>query len=380
MQPSDPRYRPGTPPGNGTYGPYQPGGAQGPYGNYSYYNPVPPFNPYEAERRRERGLVRSAANRFYAMMILAIVAAGAASVIFWAPAHIADWINGTSRAEIQFNYGWGIVLTQVLPLLLGELVLLLLAWRFLDGGFRPREIPPASVGRKVGISALGGLAGAGAGMLGSLSVTLAALPLSLLGINLSAGSLALPTQTGPRTAVLLFTLLLSPVLEELIFRGVFLNNLCRYGERFAIVSSALMFAFFNFRFDGLVYSLLIGLVMGCLAVRIGNIWLVAGARVLSGLLIAMVQISLSGSGGWSAPGWMFVLAMIVLAAGMILAFVFTIFYLIAAGNGSKGEAPMIGTSRRIGASLSGTCAILGIILYILFNFSRIIGSSAVSVL
>ncbi len=376
MQQNDPHYRPGAMPGSG---PYQAHGPQNPYGQYWQYRPTPPFDPYEAERKRESRLVRTVSNRFYAGMILALAAVGIASVVFWLPAHLAEWADGTSHAISRFSYGWGVVLTQALPLLLGELVLLLIACRFLDSGFRP-EAPPASAGRRAGISLLGSLAGTGAGLVGSAAFAFTAAVLSLLGINLYGSGITIPTQTGPRIAVLVFLLVLSPVLEELIFRGVMLKNLCRFGERFAIIAGALMFAFFHFQVGGLLRSLLVGVVMGCLAVRVGNIGLVAGARVLSELLCVMVQISFSGFDGWYAPGWLFALSMVVLVAAAILIFAFPIFYLIAAEDGSKGEAPLIHTSRRLAVSLSGPSAVVGIIACMLYNIIQIFGRSIASVL
>lgn len=345
-----------------------------PYGYNPPPNGVPPIQLYRMELLREKKRIRRTANRWYAVMILALAAVVAGAALFSLPAYLADWLHGTARAALVLRYGWGVVVTQVLPALLGELLLLLFIRRRVQGGARGQSEPPASAGKRAGLCALGSLAAAGGGIIGALAALLAAAPLSLLGIRLPAGGIPIPTQTGPRVAVLLFALVVSPILEELIFRGMLFRDLCRFGERFAIVSSALMFAFFHFRFGGLAASLLVGLAMGCLALRVERIELVAGARVLSGVLIELVRrLPLGGSGGRTAPLWLLIPMIVSAAAVGILFVVFIIRGLAAAGDGAQGEAPLLRTGQRVGASLSGVCAVLGIVACVLLNGLYLLG-------
>ena len=71
---------------------------------------------------------------------------------------------------------------------------------------------------------------------------------------------------------MLSTAVLVPVMEEFAFRGVLLSALRKYGAGFAIMASALVFAFAHGDFANVVFAFFAGLVFGFLYVRTGNLW------------------------------------------------------------------------------------------------------------
>lgn len=76
------------------------------------------------------------------------------------------------------------------------------------------------------------------------------------------------TDTVASTVILvILTVVIAPVFEELIFRGVILSNLRRYGDKFAIVSSAIVFGIFHRNFHQFPYTLALGIVLGYITVR-----------------------------------------------------------------------------------------------------------------
>ena len=95
-------------------------------------------------------------------------------------------------------------------------------------------------------------------------------------------SLALGTENNDAVAdlvdqappVLLFvlTVILAPIFEELIFRKLLLDRLSVYGNKFAIIVTAVAFGLFHGNLDQFFYATLGGLVLGYVAVKSGN-WL-----------------------------------------------------------------------------------------------------------
>ena len=86
------------------------------------------------------------------------------------------------------------------------------------------------------------------------------------------------SQSGHQTVPLfvlemLSTAVLVPVMEEFAFRGVLLSALRKHGAGFAIVASALVFAFAHGDFSNVVFAFFAGLVFGFLYVRTGNLWI-----------------------------------------------------------------------------------------------------------
>ncbi len=75
---------------------------------------------------------------------------------------------------------------------------------------------------------------------------------------------------------LLFTCVLAPVFEELVFRKALIDRLHPYGERLAIVTSALCFGLFHLNLQQFLYATALGLVFGYVYTRTGQLrWSVA---------------------------------------------------------------------------------------------------------
>lgn len=71
----------------------------------------------------------------------------------------------------------------------------------------------------------------------------------------------------PAPVLLALTAVAAPVLEELVFRGAVLGRLQRWGEEFAVIGSALLFALYHANLSQLVYAFVVGLVLGYAASR-----------------------------------------------------------------------------------------------------------------
>lgn len=76
----------------------------------------------------------------------------------------------------------------------------------------------------------------------------------------------------PLPILLLLTVVLAPIMEELIFRKLLLDRLSVYGGKFAIIVSAVAFGLFHGNLDQFFYAVLVGIVLGFVALKSGN-WL-----------------------------------------------------------------------------------------------------------
>ena len=64
----------------------------------------------------------------------------------------------------------------------------------------------------------------------------------------------------------------APLVEEFIFRGVIMQPLRRYGDRFAIVASAAVFGIAHGRPTNIIFAFLSGVIIGCAVVYSRSIW------------------------------------------------------------------------------------------------------------
>ncbi|MEG0852224.1 MAG: type II CAAX endopeptidase family protein [Angelakisella sp.] len=113
--------------------------------------------------------------------------------------------------------------------------------------------------------------GLGVTMVGNVIATFLTALLSLGGIYSNENA---PTfDGGPATTLLTFisVAVLPAILEELLFRGVLLQPLRRYGDRVAIVLSALLFAFCHPVLPQFINAFIVGLCLGLFAVRSGSL-------------------------------------------------------------------------------------------------------------
>ena len=72
--------------------------------------------------------------------------------------------------------------------------------------------------------------------------------------------------------MLFYGILLGPFAEELVFRGVIMNGLRRFGRVFAIITSSLLFGFMHGSLVQGLFGFISGLVLGYLAMEYGLVW------------------------------------------------------------------------------------------------------------
>lgn len=110
-----------------------------------------------------------------------------------------------------------------------------------------------------------------------------------------------------------FAGLLAPVMEELTFRKLLLERLLPYGERFAVISSALAFGLFHGNFSQFIYAFLLGLILAYTVVHYGTVKYAIlfhmGFNLLGGVL--MPYLATRADSGLAALAGMLVLAVIV---------------------------------------------------------------------
>ena len=70
----------------------------------------------------------------------------------------------------------------------------------------------------------------------------------------------------------LSTAVLPAVLEELIIRGIVMQPLRRFGDKFALVASALIFGIMHGNMVQIPYTVVAGLFMGYLVIATGSLW------------------------------------------------------------------------------------------------------------
>lgn len=94
-----------------------------------------------------------------------------------------------------------------------------------------------------------------------------------------------------------------PIVEELLFRGMILHSLRRYGDGFAIVGSALLFGLYHGNFVQFVFAFICGLIMAKVVIYTGSLWTSIFIHMVNnGISVAMDLTQRYG--GEEASNWM----------------------------------------------------------------------------
>lgn len=73
-------------------------------------------------------------------------------------------------------------------------------------------------------------------------------------------------------ALMLYAGFLGPIVEEVVFRGVIMNGLKKYGKVFAIITSSILFAFFHGDITQGIFAFFCGIILGYITTEYSIKW------------------------------------------------------------------------------------------------------------
>lgn len=77
--------------------------------------------------------------------------------------------------------------------------------------------------------------------------------------------------------------------EEFVFRGIILSSLRKYGDGFAVVTSAAIFGLLHQNLVGAIFAFLVGLFLGFIYVKTNNIWIPIAIHFLNNAYSVLQQ-------------------------------------------------------------------------------------------
>ncbi|MEM1484621.1 type II CAAX endopeptidase family protein [Oscillospiraceae bacterium PP1C4] len=182
----------------------------------------------------------------------------------------------------------------------------------LDDIPRDQPYPPvlaASIGVSLGLSV--------AGILLSMIISIF---FSFFGLYPMRLPLELPQDSFAAALFILNTIFIPASIEEFVNRGIVLGSLRKYGDRFAIIVSALIFALLHRNMAQIPNAFLLGLAMGYFVVKTNSIWTGILIHFTNNLLVLIISVStlgLSDLQGIFATGLLFLFYLIACGWGLI---------------------------------------------------------------
>lgn len=114
--------------------------------------------------------------------------------------------------------------------------------------------------------------------------------LAILGLQPVSYESPLPITLGASLVYLLRVSVLPAVCEEFLFRGAIMQSLRRYGDRFALLASALLFGLLHGNLLQSVNATIAGLVLGYFVLLTGSIWIGVLMHFFNNFNITLLQL------------------------------------------------------------------------------------------
>ena len=117
-------------------------------------------------------------------------------------------------------------------------------------------------------------------------------------------------------ATIIFAGILSPIIEEILFRGVMLNKLRTYGDKIAIITTALLFGLFHQNFSQFFYAVGLGIVFAYVTLKTGTIKYSIGLHIMINMMGSVIGTSalsnITATMIFGGVVWVFVISGLVL--------------------------------------------------------------------
>ena len=117
-------------------------------------------------------------------------------------------------------------------------------------------------------------------------------------------------------ATIIFAGILSPIIEEVLFRGVMLNKLRTYGDKIAIITTALLFGLFHENFSQFFYAVGLGMIFAYVTLKTGTIKYSIGLHIMINMMGSVIGTQVLNSTIatmiFGIAVWIFVIAGLIL--------------------------------------------------------------------
>ncbi|MDO5516623.1 MAG: type II CAAX endopeptidase family protein [Clostridium sp.] len=260
-------------------------------------------------------------------------------------------ILGVSNEAYNFFMGY-------LPCILGDILAIAVAYKVMNLKFKKDLFSRNEASFK--FLALGSASCIAVGMISSTVYIIYSSIIEWQGITIPSPDFTIPTETKYLVLFILYTCVIAPVFEEVIFRGFILRSMMKYGNLTATIVSSIMFSMFHFNLVQFINPVLMGIVFCFITIKSNSIKSSIIAHMFNNSLIMFTSVI----GMFNSPvvqaGYTLIYLLLGFAAFvMFVKLYFGEFLLVLDERNS-----VIGTFKKVIYSFTSPWSIAYIVLYI----------------
>jgi len=156
-------------------------------------------------------------------------------------------------------------LVGYLPCIIGDIIAIIIAMKttkikIKEHIFTKNKAPKTFI-------LLGTISCIGVGLISRIIYLIYSTIIKHYGIRIPEPDFSFPTQSKYLILFLLYVCLIGPILEEILFRGIILKSMQKYGNLTAIIVSSILFSMFHLNLVKFVNPVLMGIVLGFIAIK-----------------------------------------------------------------------------------------------------------------
>lgn len=190
-----------------------------------------------------------------------------------------------------------------------------------------------------------------------------------MGITFESGFEDMYTDGPLGAVVLIITLAVIPaVVEEFCIRGVVLQPLRRYGDKFAIIMSAAVFSILHGNMVQIPYTLVAGIYFGYLCIATGSIWPSVVLHFINNMFSAIQMIVLANYGEEASAAAVVIMLGVLVIGGIAGGIVF---FNMHYKTELKDGVNTLKTSEKVGSVLISPAMIIAIIFMLITTATSI---------
>lgn len=260
-------------------------------------------------------------------------------------------ILGVSKEAYNFFMGY-------LPCILGDMLAIGIAYKTMHIKFKRDLFGKNEAPFKFII--LGSASCIAVGMISSIIYVIYSSIIEAQGFTIPSPDFTIPTETRYLVLFILYTCVIAPVFEEIIFRGFILKSMMKYGNLTATIISSIMFSMFHFNLVQFINPVLMGIVFCFITIKSKSIKSSIIAHMFNNSLIMFTSIL----GLFDNSAVQGIYSFIYLALGFIAFYMFVTIYFRDFLIALNEDNTVISTLKKIGYSFTSAWSIAYIILYI----------------
>lgn len=193
----------------------------------------------------------------------------------------AGTILGISNEAYNFFMGY-------LPCILGDMLAIAVAYKVMNVKFK-RDLFCKNEA-SINFLALGSASCIAVGLISSTIYIIYSSIIEWQGVTIPAPDFTIPTETKYLVLFILYTCVIAPIFEEVIFRGFILKSMIKYGNLTATIVSSIMFSMFHFNLVQFINPVLMGIVFCFITIKSNSIKSSIVAHMFNNSLIMFTSL------------------------------------------------------------------------------------------